>query len=211
MSVGVSMYAVTKRIIDIIVALVGLVLSSPVTLILALVIGVNMGKPVFFSQVRPGRHGKPFRLVKFRTMKGARDQSGKLLPDEERLTPLGKWIRKTSLDEVPQLLNVLKGEMSLVGPRPLLMEYLPLYSPIQARRHDVKPGITGWAQVNGRNSISWNEKFELDIWYVDHQSLVLDLKIILHTFMKILRRDGVSHSNHATMPIFTGGSDHESL
>ncbi|MGB9792451.1 MAG: sugar transferase [Thermacetogeniaceae bacterium] len=160
--------------------------------------------PVLFRQVRPGLHGKPFVIYKFRTMRKAYDEEWRPLPDEQRLTRLGKWLRSTSLDELPELLNVLKGEMSLVGPRPLLMEYLDRYTPEQARRHEVKPGITGWAQVNGRNAISWEEKFRLDVWYVDNWSLWLDLKIILITLWKVLKREGISASGHATMPVFRG-------
>jgi lipopolysaccharide/colanic/teichoic acid biosynthesis glycosyltransferase len=164
---------------------------------------------VFFGQMRPGLGGKPFRLWKFRTMTDARDAQGRPLSDEQRLTRFGKFLRATSLDELPELWNVLKGDMSLVGPRPLLMEYLPLYTPEQARRHEVRPGITGWAQVNGRNAISWEEKFALDIWYVDHRSIALDMAILLRTFSQVLRQSGIRADGHATMPKFTGTASPE--
>jgi lipopolysaccharide/colanic/teichoic acid biosynthesis glycosyltransferase len=164
----------------------------------------RLGSPVLFSQVRPGLHGKPFRMYKFRTMTDARDADGNLLPDAERLTDFGKWLRASSLDELPELINVLRGEMSLVGPRPLLMEYLPLYSPEQARRHEARPGITGWAQINGRNAISWDDKFALDVWYVDHQGVWLDVRILALTVWRVLRREGISAAGEATMPKFTG-------
>ncbi len=169
-----------------------------------LVARLQMGAPVLFRQTRPGLAGRPFQMIKFRTMRDAVGPDGQPLPDAERLTRFGKWLRSTSLDELPELWNVLKGEMSLVGPRPLLMEYLPLYSPEQARRHEVRPGLTGWAQVNGRNAISWERKFALDVWYVDHQSLWLDLRIILMTVQKIIRRDGISAEGSVTMEKFTG-------
>jgi lipopolysaccharide/colanic/teichoic acid biosynthesis glycosyltransferase len=193
-----------KRMLDILGAAIGLVLLSPVLLIVFLKIRREMGSPVFFRQTRPGRHGKPFEMVKFRTMRDAIDADGRPLPDAERLTKLGRFLRSSSLDELPELWNVLKGEMSLVGPRPLLMEYLPLYSPEQARRHEVRPGVTGWAQVNGRNAISWDEKFALDVWYVDNRSLWLDLKIIWLTIRKVVRREGISAAGEATMSKFTG-------
>jgi lipopolysaccharide/colanic/teichoic acid biosynthesis glycosyltransferase len=164
----------------------------------------KLGNPVLFTQVRPGLHGKPFRMVKFRTMTDERDANGALLPDVQRLTPFGRFLRASSLDELPELWNVLRGEMSLVGPRPLLMEYLPLYSTQQSRRHEVRPGITGWAQVNGRNAISWADKFELDVWYVDHRSLLLDIRILWLTVRKVLVRDGISAAGEATMPRFEG-------
>lgn len=201
---GKSIAEVVKRGIDICVAAVGLVLFAPLFTVIALLIRLDSSGPVFFRQVRPGLHGKPFVLYKFRTMREAFDEDGKPLPDEKRLTRLGYFLRSTSLDELPELYNVLKGEMSLVGPRPLLMEYLDRYTPEQARRHEVKPGITGWAQVHGRNALSWEEKFRLDVWYVDHRSLLLDLKILLLTFWKVLRREGISHSGYATMPEFKG-------
>lgn len=193
-----------KRMLDILGAAIGLVLLSPVLLIVFLKIRREMGSPVFFRQTRPGRHGKPFEMVKFRTMRDAIDADGRPLPDAERLTKLGRFLRSSSLDELPELWNVLKGEMSLVGPRPLLMEYLPLYSPEQARRHEVRPGVTGWAQVNGRNAISWDEKFALDVWYVDNRSLWLDLKIIWLTIRKVVKREGISAAGEATMSKFTG-------
>ncbi|WP_407496730.1 sugar transferase [Pseudooceanicola sp. MF1-13] len=193
-----------KRITDIVGAGLGLLLLSPVLLIVALKIRRQMGSPVLFRQTRPGLHGKPFQMIKFRTMRDALDKDGNALPDAERLTKLGRFLRSSSLDELPELWNVLKGDMSLVGPRPLLMEYLPLYSTEQARRHEVRPGITGWAQVNGRNAISWDEKFALDVWYVDNRTLCLDLKIIWLTIRKVIKRDGISAAGEATMPKFTG-------
>lgn len=193
-----------KRLFNFTVALIGLLCIWPVLLIVSVLIYINLGSPVVFKQQRPGLHGKPFCIYKFRTMTDERDVLGKLLPDDVRLTSFGKILRKLSIDELPQLLNVLKGELSLVGPRPLLMEYLPLYSPRQARRHEVVPGITGWAQVNGRNAISWEEKFELDVWYVDHQSFRLDMKILWMTAMKVMKREGVSQKGHVTMEEFKG-------
>ena len=193
-----------KRLIDFIGASAILLILSPMILFVAMLSRVYLGKPVFFIQKRPGRGGKPFDLLKFRTMKNAVDTKGQPLPDSERLTRYGKLLRSTSLDELPGLWNVIKGEMSLVGPRPLLMEYLPLYTSKQAHRHDVRPGITGWAQVNGRNALSWEEKFEADLWYVDNQSLVLDFKIIAMTVIKVFKRDGVNADGEATMPKFTG-------
>lgn len=193
-----------KRVLDILGAGFGLLVLAPVLLIVALLIRLQMGPPVFFRQTRPGLHGEPFEMIKFRSMRDAHDADGNPLPDEDRITGVGRFLRATSLDELPELWNVLKGEMSLVGPRPLLMEYLPLYSPQQARRHEVRPGVTGWAQVNGRNAISWDEKFALDVWYVDNRSLWLDLKIIWLTLRKVLRREGISAAGEATMPKFTG-------
>lgn len=193
-----------KRLIDILATSAGLLLLSPALLVLALLIALRLGRPVFFMQTRPGLHGKPFRMHKFRSMTSACDSKGNLLPDEQRLTPFGQRLRSTSLDELPGLWAVLKGDMSLVGPRPLLMEYLPLYTPEQARRHDVRPGITGWAQVNGRNAISWEEKFALDVWYVDNQSLWLDIKILLLTVKKVFVREGISAAGEATMSKFIG-------
>jgi sugar transferase EpsL len=195
---------VVKRLLDIVGALLMLILLFPVLLAIAILIKIKLGSPVIFKQQRAGLHGKPFYLYKFRTMTDERDANGELLPDHLRLTPFGKFLRKYSLDELPQLFNVLKGDISLVGPRPLLMEYLELYTPEQARRHEVKPGITGWAQVNGRNAISWEEKFELDVWYVDHQSFWLDLKILFLTVIKVLKSEGISHEGHVTMEKFTG-------
>nr|WP_269466232.1 sugar transferase [Caldithrix abyssi] len=189
---------------DFTIALTGLILISPVLLLLSIVLLIQMGRPIFFVQTRPGYQGKPFGLIKFRTMKNEVDKQGNLLPDEKRLTRFGQFLRSTSLDELPELFNVLKGDMSLVGPRPLLMEYLPLYSKEQARRHEVKPGITGWAQVNGRNALTWQEKFKLDVWYVDHVSFWLDLKILSLTILKVLKREGINHPGQATMEKFTG-------
>ncbi|MGM0926537.1 MAG: sugar transferase [Pseudomonadota bacterium] len=196
-----------KRCIDAAAALVGLMVLAPVLLIIALLIRLKLGSPVLFRQVRPGLHGKPFEMIKFRTMLDAYDEHGQPLPNEQRLTRFGKLLRSTSLDELPELWNVLKGDMSLVGPRPLLMEYLPLYSKHQARRHEVRPGVTGWAQVNGRNAISWEEKFDYDVWYVDNQSLILDLKILLMTVKKVFVREGIAHQNNVAMPRFEGSKD----
>jgi lipopolysaccharide/colanic/teichoic acid biosynthesis glycosyltransferase len=193
-----------KNLFDRILALTGLILSAPVFFLVWLALFIaNRGEPFFF-QSRPGRGGKIFRIVKFRTMNNRRDSNGELLPDSERLTPVGRFVRKTSLDEIPQLINVLKGDMSLIGPRPLLVEYLPLYNAEQARRHEVRPGITGWAQVNGRNAIDWETKFRLDVWYVDHLTFLLDLKILWLTVLKVFRSEGISASNSATMEKFTG-------
>lgn len=194
----------SKRALDILGAAVGLILFSPVLIVIALIIRREMGSPVLFRQTRPGLHGKPFQMIKFRTMRDVIDAEGSPLADSERLTKLGRFLRSSSLDELPELWNVLKGEMSLVGPRPLLMEYLPLYSPEQARRHEVRPGVTGWAQVNGRNAISWDKKFALDVWYVDNRSLWLDMKIIWLTIRKVIKRDGISAAGEATMSKFTG-------
>lgn len=191
-----------KRIFDLVIGGLALVLLAPVMLVIAVAVRFSLGSPVIFSQQRPGLHGKIFRMYKFRTMTTAKDDAGNPLSDEQRLTRLGRILRSTSLDELPELFNVVQGSMSLVGPRPLLMEYLPMYSDEEARRHDVKPGITGWAQVNGRNSLSWEEKFALDVWYVDHQSLWLDVRILFLTVWTVLKRDGVSASSHATMPKF---------
>jgi len=193
-----------KRFIDCTAAAFGLLLLSPFLALLALLVRWKLGSPIFFRQQRPGLYGKPFMLIKFRTMTDANDADGNLLPDAIRLTPFGKFLRKTSLDELPELWNVLKGEMSLVGPRPLLMEYLPLYSPEQARRHEVRPGITGWAQVNGRNALSWPDKFKLDVWYVDNVSLWLDLKTLWLTVWQVVRKEGISAAGEATMGRFTG-------
>jgi lipopolysaccharide/colanic/teichoic acid biosynthesis glycosyltransferase len=193
-----------KRLLDLSGASFGLLVLSPALLIVSLMIRRQMGSPVFFRQTRPGLHGRPFEMIKFRTMRDAVDAQGRPLPDAERLTRLGRFLRSSSLDELPELWNVLRGEMSLVGPRPLLMEYLPLYSPEQARRHELRPGVTGWAQVNGRNAISWEEKFALDVWYVDNRSLWLDLEIIWLTIRKVIKRDGISAAGEATMPKFTG-------
>ncbi len=193
-----------KRLIDIVGAAAGLVLLAPVMIVIALLIRWQMGTPVLFCQTRPGLHGQPFRMFKFRTMSDVSDAQGNPLPDADRLPKLGRFLRASSLDELPEFWNVLKGDMSIVGPRPLLMAYLPLYSPEEARRHEVRPGITGWAQVNGRNAITWGEKFALDVWYVDNRDLWLDLKIIWLTLRKVVRREGISAAGEATMPKFTG-------
>ncbi|WP_046174528.1 sugar transferase [Domibacillus indicus] len=199
-----------KRLFDFLCSFLGIVLLSPVILIIALLIRIKLGSPIVFKQQRPGLHGKPFFVYKFRTMTDERDEFGDLLPDHIRLTSFGKLLRKLSLDELPQLFNVLKGDISLVGPRPLLMEYLDLYTPEQARRHEVRPGITGWAQVNGRNAISWEEKFKLDVWYVENQSFWLDLKILMMTFVKVFKSEGVSQQGHVTTEKFKGSEKNES-
>jgi sugar transferase EpsL len=197
-------YELVKRILDIAaVAAIG-VLALPIGLTVAAFVRLRLGTPVLFRQERPGLHGRPFVLLKFRTMTDARDAKGSPLPDDVRLTAIGRLLRSLSLDELPQLLNVLCGDMSLVGPRPLLMQYLDRYTPRQARRMEVRPGITGWAQVNGRNALSWEERFELDVWYVEHQSFLLDLKILMLTALRVVQRDGVSAQGHVTMPEFTG-------
>jgi sugar transferase EpsL len=196
--------ATVKRALDLLGAVLGLILLAPLMLGVALLIRLALGSPVLFRQSRAGRRGKPFVLYKFRTMSGARDAAGNLLPDEYRLTRAGRWLRRASLDELPSLLNVLKGEMSLVGPRPLLLEYLDRYTPEQARRHDVRPGLTGWAQVNGRNALTWEEKFRLDVWYVDHWSLWLDLETLCRTVVKVLQSEGIHAEGHATMHVFMG-------
>lgn len=193
-----------KRLLDIVASALALLCLLPVIALLAWQIRRKMGSPVLFRQVRPGLAGKPFEMVKFRTMKDAVDAQGNALPDSERLTPFGQFLRSSSLDELPELWNVLKGDMSLVGPRPLLMEYLPLYTARQARRHELRPGVTGWAQINGRNTLAWEDKFELDVWYVENQSLWLDLKILFLTVRKVIVRDGISADGEATMPKFTG-------
>lgn len=193
-----------KRLIDITASAAALTLLSPVLALTAYKVKKDLGSPVLFKQTRPGLNGKPFEMIKFRTMKDATDKDGNPLPDSERLTPFGQKLRSTSLDELPELWNVLKGDMSLVGPRPLLMEYLPLYNSEQARRHNVRPGVTGYAQVNGRNAISWEEKFKLDTWYVDNQSLWLDIKILTKTVKQVLIKDGISAEGEATMSKFTG-------
>lgn len=193
-----------KRLFDIAISASVLIAFSPVLALLAVLVRWRLGSPVFFAQLRPGKDARPFRMLKFRTMLDARGADGELLPDAERLTPFGRFLRSTSLDELPELWNVLKGEMSLVGPRPLLMEYLPLYSPEQARRHDVRPGLTGWAQVNGRNALSWEQKFAYDVWYVDNRNFWLDLKILALTVRGVLQRSGISADGEATMPRFAG-------
>lgn len=193
-----------KRIMDVVGALLGLVVFSPVLLLLYFWIRKDMGSPVLFQQARPGRGSQPFKMLKFRSMRDSTGPDGQQLPDAERITPLGGKLRSSSLDELPGLWNVLKGDMSLVGPRPLLVEYLPLYSPTQARRHELRPGITGWAQVNGRNALSWEKKFEFDVWYVDNRTIWLDLKIIWMTIRKVIKRDDISAEGEVTMPRFTG-------
>lgn len=193
-----------KRVLDLLVSSASLFILAPLILMLCCLVGVFLGRPIFFRQTRPGKSGAPFVMYKFRTMTSALNEKGELLPDAMRLTPLGAFLRKTSLDELPELWNVIKGDMSLVGPRPLLMEYLPLYDDKQLRRHDVRPGITGWAQVNGRNAISWEEKFKLDVWYVDHQSFWLDIKILFLTVLKVFKREGISQVGQATMERFKG-------
>lgn len=198
---------VLKRVLDVLVSILLLIVLSPMLLLTALLVARNLGRPVLFRQERPGLHGKPFTILKFRTMLDARAPDGRQLPDHERLTPFGRRLRSTSLDELPELLNVLKGDMSLVGPRPLIMAYLDRYTPHQARRHEVRPGITGWAQVNGRNAVDWDERFDMDVWYVDNHSLLLDLRILWLTVLTVLRRDGVSAEGHATMPEFLGSEE----
>ena len=195
-----------KRLFDLALTIPGLILISPLLLVVALLVRIEHGKPVLFRQTRPGYAGKPFQIFKFRSMTDAYDPQGRLLPDTHRLTRLGRFLRTTSIDELPELFNILRGEMSLVGPRPLLMQYLDLYTPEQARRHNVLPGITGWAQINGRNALTWEDKFRLDVWYVDHWSLGLDIKILLLTFWKVLRREGISQPGHATAEEFRGSS-----
>lgn len=195
-----------KRLFDLVFSVVALIFFLPAMLFIGWLIRRKLGSPILFRQVRPGIHGQPFEMVKFRTMRDVEDKSGQPLPDAERITPFGGFLRSTSLDELPELWNVLKGDMSLVGPRPLLMEYLPLYSPEQARRHEVLPGITGWAQINGRNTLSWDEKFQLDVWYVDNRSIWLDIKILLLTAKKVLVREGISAYGEASMRRFTGSS-----
>lgn len=195
-----------KRIIDIIGSLAGLIILSPVFLVVAVLVYSKLGSPIFFTQERVGKDGKIFKMIKFRTMLDSTNKFGELLDDEERLTPFGKKLRSTSLDELPELINVLKGDMSLVGPRPLLVEYIPLYSKHQFRRHEVNPGITGWAQVNGRNSIDWETKFDLDVEYVDKFNLIMDIKILFLTVLKVIKRDGINQEGNATMEKFTGSN-----
>lgn len=202
-----------KRFFDLIVSFFTLLLLSPIIILVAWKIRKDLGAPVIFRQLRPGLHGRPFQMIKFRTMKDVVDAQGNLLPDSERMTPFGNKLRNSSLDELPELWNVLKGEMSLVGPRPLLMQYLPLYSKEQARRHEMRPGVTGWAQVNGRNTISWEEKFKFDVWYIENYSFSLDIKILLLTIKKVFAKEGISAKGHVTIEPFTGskqkGSDNE--
>ena len=200
------MIILIRRLIDILLSTLIVVVTLPILIIITILIRINLGTPVIFKQNRPGLKGKIFTFYKFRTMTDKRDSNGILLPDKDRITPLGYFLRKTSLDELPSLFNVFKGDMSIIGPRPLLVEYLELYSPKQARRHEVKPGITGWAQVNGRNAISWNKKFELDLWYVKNHSFIVDLKIIMLTVFKVIKRDGISHSGHVSMEKFRGNN-----
>jgi sugar transferase EpsL len=202
---------VLKRIFDLVTTSLGLVLISSLLLILAVLVWFNLGSPIFFKQRRPGLHGKPFDIYKFRTMTNQKDQKGRLLSDQARLTRLGRFLRAFSLDELPELFNVLRGEMSLVGPRPLLMQYLDRYTPEQARRHDVLPGITGWAQINGRNILSWEDKFSFDLWYVDHYSFWLDIQIILKTILKVFKREGISQPGHATAEEFLGSSSSKTM
>lgn len=195
------------RFRDIIVSGIGIIILFPLLVMLGIAVRLKLGRPVIFRQMRPGRYGVPFYLYKFRSMSDDRDSNGELKPDAERLTQFGRWLRSTSLDELPTLLNVLRGDMSLIGPRPLLMRYLPLYSIEQSRRHDVRPGITGWAQINGRNAVSWERKFELDVWYVDNRSFWFDCKILIMTIAKVLKRDGISSASDATMEEFLGAKN----
>jgi sugar transferase EpsL len=197
-------FEVYKRLFDLGVAIPAFMICAPFMVAIALLLRLSLGKGILFCQQRPGLHGRPFKIYKFRTMTNCHDPSGRLLPDSERLAPLGRFLRSASLDELPELFNVLKGDMSIVGPRPLLMQYLNRYNAQQMRRHEVKPGLTGWAQVNGRNTITWEDKFKLDVWYVDHQSLWLDLRIIARTVLKVLKREGISHPGQATMKEFMG-------
>lgn len=197
----------SKRLLDLVVSSLGLVILSPILLFLSILVGIFIGTPVFFHQIRPGYKGRPFYIIKFRTMTDDMDKAGNLLPDSERLTPFGRFLRSLSLDELPELYNILRGDMSLVGPRPLIMQYLSLYSPEQMRRHDCYPGLTGWAQINGRNAIDWPTRFALDVWYVDHRSFWLDIKIILTTIWKVISRENVSQPGQATIEYFTGNKD----
>jgi len=197
-------FQLRKRLLDLTVAVFSVIILSPLLALIGILVRIKIGSPVLFRQLRPGLRGRPFILYKFRTMTDERDEDGNLLPDGERLTRLGRFLRKTSMDELPELFNVIKGDMSIVGPRPLLMQYLDRYTPEQVRRHEMKPGITGWAQVNGRNAISWEDKFKLDVWYVDNRSLWLDVKIVLMTMWKILKREGITQKGEATMEEFKG-------
>ena len=206
---GKHVYLIAKDILDRFVAFIALIILSPLLCVVCLLVLLRLGPPILFIQKRVGYKGVSFYLIKFRTMSNARDGSGALLPDSLRLTPLGRWLRATSIDELPELFNILRGEMSFIGPRPLLLQYLPLYSPQQARRHDVKPGFSGWAQINGRNSISWEDRFNLDVWYVDHQSFWLDLRIFLLTIWKVMLREGISAPGESTMAPFTGTAARE--
>jgi lipopolysaccharide/colanic/teichoic acid biosynthesis glycosyltransferase len=202
-------HQLVKRMVDVVGATAGLTLGAPLIATVAILVRQRLGSPILFRQQRPGKGGVAFEMIKFRTMLDARDSNGNPLPDRERLTPFGKWLRATSIDELPELWNVLRGEMSLVGPRPLLMKYLPLYSEIQARRHEVRPGITGWAQINGRNAIDWPSKFALDVWYVDNESLLLDFRILCKTVGAVFFKDGISAAGEATMPAFVGNNVNE--
>lgn len=193
-----------KRLFDILVSALAILIFAPLIVVLMLIVRVKLGAPVFFTQTRPGKDGKPFKMIKFRSMTNGKDAEGNLLPDDQRLPKFGKLLRSTSLDELPELCNVLKGDMSLVGPRPLLMQYLDRYTPEQRRRHEVRPGITGWAQVNGRNNVPWEERFKMDVWYVDHHNLLLDIKILWMTVLKVVKRSDVSQEGHATMTEFMG-------
>jgi len=195
---------ISKRLLDLSIALIGLIILSPLMILISILVAVFLGRPIFFRQKRPGFHGKIFKILKFRSMNEKTDESNQLLPDKDRLTKFGQFLRTTSLDELPELFNILLGDMSIVGPRPLLISYLPLYNPHQMRRHDVLPGLTGWAQVNGRNALTWEEKFDLDVWYVDHWSFGLDLKIMMLTMVKVIKREGISQSGQATSDPFKG-------
>lgn len=195
-----------KRVFDILISVLALICSSPILIVVAILVRINLGSPIFFIQERIGKNNKPFKMIKFRTMKDAKDKNGNDLPDFERVTKLGKFLRAISLDEVPELLNILKGDMSLVGPRPLLPQYLECYNEEQIRRHDVLPGLTGWAQVNGRNSLTWCEKFKLDVWYVDNRNFLLDLKILIMTVYKVLKREGINQGENVTMEYFNGSN-----
>jgi lipopolysaccharide/colanic/teichoic acid biosynthesis glycosyltransferase len=195
-----------KRLFDFVAAGAVLLLLSPLIVVVSIMVWLKLGRPIFFTQIRPGRAGRPFRMIKFRSMRNANDAHGQPLSDAKRLTRFGQVLRNSSLDELPELWNVLRGDMSLVGPRPLLVEYLPLYDTNQRRRHEVRPGVTGWAQVNGRNALSWTKKFELDVWYVDHQTLSLDVRILWLTMGKVIKRDGISAEGHVTMEPFTGNT-----
>ena len=198
---------ISKRCFDLILTSLGLILISPVLLLLSLMVGIKHGRPIFFKQIRPGYQGKPFKMFKFRTMTEDRNEQGDLLPDQMRLTRLGQFLRDFSLDELPELFNVVRGEMSLVGPRPLLLQYLSRYSPVQARRHNVLPGVTGWAQINGRNALTWEDKFRLDVWYVDHWTFWLDIQILALTFWKVLKREGINQPGYLTPPEFMGDQE----
>ncbi len=195
---------ISKRLLDLSIALISLIILSPLMILIGILVAVFLGRPIFFRQKRPGFHGKIFKIYKFRTMNEKTDESNQLLPDKDRLTKFGQFLRATSLDELPELFNILLGDMSIVGPRPLLISYLPLYNPHQMRRHDVLPGLTGWAQVNGRNALTWEEKFDLDVWYVDHWSFGLDLKIMMLTMIKVIKREGISQPGQATSDPFKG-------